>query len=45
MQMIQKAAKLRVGADKAAVITACREAIKNNNNAAVFTVIQTGKAP
>mmetsp|Transcript_16107 Transcript_16107/g.40587 ORF Transcript_16107/g.40587 Transcript_16107/m.40587 type:complete len:715 (+) Transcript_16107:67-2211(+) len=44
-QMIQKAARLRVGPEKTAVIAACREAIKNNNTEVLFTVIATGKAP
>jgi len=29
--MIQRAAKLRVGPQKQAVVVACRDAIKNNN--------------
>lgn len=42
--MIQKAARLRVGADKTAVIAACRDAIKNNNTSTLFAIIKTGKA-
>ena len=43
--MIQWAARLRVGADKTAVIVLCREAIKNNNTGAVFDIIKNGKPP
>ena len=41
--MIQKAARLRVGAAKTAVIAACRDAIKNNKTALVLQIIQSGK--
>eukprot|EP00967_Tisochrysis_lutea_P130470 scaffold225712_cov32-Tisochrysis_lutea.AAC.2 len=41
-QMIQKAAKLRVGPTKALVVSACREAIKANNISALLNVIKSG---
>lgn len=41
-QMIQRAARLRAGAAKAKVVTACRAAIKNNNMAALFKIIREG---
>ncbi|KXZ53986.1 hypothetical protein GPECTOR_5g1 [Gonium pectorale] len=44
-QMIQRAARLRVGASKAKVVTACRAAIKNNNMAALFRIIREGDGP
>nr|BCL66158.1 Bardet-Biedl syndrome 2 protein [Volvox reticuliferus] len=44
-QMIQRAARLRVGASKAKVVTACRAAIKNNNMAALFKIIRDGDGP
>ena len=42
--MIQKAAKLRVGAAKARIVSACRAAIKANNIHALFKLIKTGQA-
>jgi len=42
-QMIQKAARLRVGASKMAVISACREAIKKNQLHILVQIIETGK--
>nr|BCL66089.1 Bardet-Biedl syndrome 2 protein [Volvox africanus] len=44
-QMIQRAARLRVGTSKAKVVTACRAAIKNNNMAALFKIIRDGDGP
>lgn len=41
--MIQLAARLRYGAPKSTVITACRKAIKNNNIHALFYIVKTGK--
>lgn len=41
--MIQYAAKLRVGAAKARVVTACRGAIKTNNTNALLKIIQDGR--
>jgi Bardet-Biedl syndrome 2 protein len=41
-QMIQKAARLRVGNAKTRVVAACRNAIKSNNIHALFKIIQTG---
>mmetsp|Transcript_108078 Transcript_108078/g.241157 ORF Transcript_108078/g.241157 Transcript_108078/m.241157 type:complete len:502 (+) Transcript_108078:2-1507(+) len=41
--MIQKAAKLRVGAPKTRVVTACRQAIKRNNIHDLFQIIRTGQ--
>jgi Bardet-Biedl syndrome 2 protein len=43
-QMIQKAAKLRMGKHKTEVVTACRAAIQSNNIAALFKIIQSGRA-
>mmetsp|Transcript_63574 Transcript_63574/g.170112 ORF Transcript_63574/g.170112 Transcript_63574/m.170112 type:complete len:716 (-) Transcript_63574:13-2160(-) len=43
-QMIQRAARLRVGAEKAAVIAACRDALKAGKLQVLFEVIQSGKA-
>ena len=40
--MIQKAAKLRVGAPKARIVAACRQAIKANNIHSLFAIIATG---
>ena len=40
--MIQKAARLRVGAPKARVVSACRAAIKANNIHALFKIIKSG---
>lgn len=41
--MIQKAAKLRVGAPKARVVSSCRAAIKANNIQSLFKIIATGR--
>lgn len=41
--MIQHAAKLRVGAAKARVVTACRGAVKANNTTALLKIIQDGR--
>lgn len=41
-QMIQRAAKLRVGPTKALVVTACREAIKANNIQALLKIFRDG---
>ena len=41
-QMIQKAARLRVGAPKSRVVSACRAAIKANNIHSLFKIIKTG---
>lgn len=41
-QMIQRAAKLRVGPTKALVVTACREAVKANNIQALLKIIKDG---
>ena len=41
--MIQKAARLRVGSSKMAVISACREAIKKNQLHILAQIIETGK--
>lgn len=41
--MIQKAARLRVGAPKSRVVTACRAAIKANNIHSLFQIIREGK--
>lgn len=40
--MIQKAARLRVGAPKTRVVSACRAAIKANNIHSLFKIIKTG---
>eukprot|EP00906_Rhabdomonas_costata_P038539 RCo054403 len=40
--MIQKAARLRVGAAKTRVITECRNAIKSNNIHSLFKIIRLG---
>jgi Bardet-Biedl syndrome 2 protein len=42
--MIQKAANLRVGAGKARVVTACRNAIKQNNINELFQILRDGGA-
>lgn len=44
-QMIQRAARLRVGSAKAHVVAACRQAVKDNNLQALFQIIQDGDAP
>ena len=41
-QMIQKAARLRVGAPKSRVVFACRAAINANNIHSLFKIIKTG---
>jgi len=41
-QMIQKAARLRVGTPKTRVVAACRNAIKSNNIHSLFTIMKTG---
>jgi len=41
-QTIQRAANLRVGKTKSAIITACRSAIKANNVNALFKIIKSG---
>ncbi|KAG7166018.1 Bardet-Biedl syndrome 2 protein homolog [Homarus americanus] len=43
-QTIQKAGRLRTGKSKTAVISACRQAIKNNNVNALTKIIRTGSA-
>lgn len=43
-QMIQKAAKLRVGEFKNRVVAACRKAIKGNHIQSLFKIIQTGQS-
>ncbi|KAK2848035.1 hypothetical protein Q7C36_009717 [Tachysurus vachellii] len=43
-QAIQRAGRLRVGKPKNQVITACREAIKNNNINALFKIMRAGTA-
>ena len=40
--MIQKTAKLRVGAAKARIIAACRSAIKANNIHSLFQIMKSG---
>jgi len=42
--MIQKAARLRVGAAKTRVVNACRAAIKANNIHSLFQIISQGSA-
>ena len=42
--MIQNAAKLRVGPSKARIVTACRGAIKANDTNALLKVIKDGRA-
>ena len=39
--MIQKAARLRVGAPKSRIVSACRAAIKANNIHSLFKIIKT----
>lgn len=41
-QAIQRAGRLRVGKPKSQVITACRDAIKNNNINALFKIMRAG---
>ena len=41
-QMIQKAARLRLGSAKTRVVTACRQAIKANNIHSLFKIIKVG---
>ncbi|XP_020386801.1 Bardet-Biedl syndrome 2 protein homolog isoform X1 [Rhincodon typus] len=41
-QAIQRAGRLRVGKPKTQVISACRDAIKNNNVNALFKIIRAG---
>ena len=41
-QMIQRAAKLRVGQAKGAVVAACRAALKANNLQALLGILRTG---
>lgn len=43
-QAIQRAGRLRVGKPKNQVITACRDAIKNNNVNALFKIMRAGTA-
>ncbi|XP_051513373.1 Bardet-Biedl syndrome 2 protein homolog isoform X1 [Myxocyprinus asiaticus] len=43
-QAIQRAGRLRVGKPKNQVITACRDAIKNNNINALFKIMKAGTA-
>ncbi|XP_026086419.1 Bardet-Biedl syndrome 2 protein homolog [Carassius auratus] len=43
-QAIQRAGRLRVGKPKTQVITACRDAIKNNNINALFKIMRAGTA-
>uniref|UniRef100_A0A673M4Y7 Bardet-Biedl syndrome 2 protein homolog n=1 Tax=Sinocyclocheilus rhinocerous TaxID=307959 RepID=A0A673M4Y7_9TELE len=43
-QAIQRAGRLRVGKLKTQVITACRDAIKNNNINALFKIMKAGTA-
>ncbi|KAI4873863.1 hypothetical protein NFI96_012983 [Prochilodus magdalenae] len=43
-QAIQRAGRLRVGKPKNQVITACRDAIKNNNINALFKIMRVGTA-
>ena len=42
--MIQHAARLRLGGPKARVVTACRAAIKANNTSTLWKIIKEGKA-
>ena len=43
--MIQRAARLRVGAPKTKVVAACRAAVKNNNMGLLFKVFRDGDGP
>ena len=42
--MIQHAARLRVGGPSAQLVTGCRAAIKANNTAALLKIIKDGRA-
>lgn len=42
-QMIQKAARLRIGEPKNRVVAECRKAIKNNNISSLFKIIKEGQ--
>jgi Bardet-Biedl syndrome 2 protein len=42
-QMIQRAAKLRVGSAKTRVVASCRAAIKSNNIQSLFKIIESGE--
>ncbi|KAG8437672.1 hypothetical protein GDO86_008397 [Hymenochirus boettgeri] len=44
-QAIQRAGRLRVGKPKVQVITACRDAIRNNNINALFRIMRVGATP
>ncbi len=41
-QMIQRGAKLRLGAAKVGVVAACRAALKANNPQALMSIIRSG---
>lgn len=41
-QMIQRAARLRVGNAKTKVVAACRNAIKSNAMASLFKIVRDG---
>lgn len=41
-QMIQRAAKLRVGSAKSSIVSACRAAISDNNLDRLFSIIRSG---
>ena len=43
-QMIQRAAKLRVGAAKTRIVATCREAIRTNNIHQLVNIIKYGHA-
>lgn len=43
-QMIQKAAKLRMGSAKTRIISACRQAIKQNNIHDLFKILNFGSS-
>lgn len=43
-QMIQKAARLRIGEPKTRVVTQCREAVKKNNIPSLFKIMSRGSA-
>lgn len=43
--MIQRAARLRVGAPKTKVVAACRAAIKANNMVSLLRIIKDGDGP